>query len=156
MKFWNSLSSREKFTVGYGVPLILLVICYVFYLQPLNENLKQLRIDVPQKSAELEWAKHKIENASDILGSDPSTSDDSPSPILTLIENRAIETNIKNAIQRVQPSGNQTVKIWFQDVVGDSWFEFINHLARDRIAVEAATLTRTENGKMNVRVTLDR
>ncbi len=47
-------------------------------------------------------------------------------------------------------------KSWFRDVVADHWFEFVNGLVFDGISVVTATLTRSKDGKMNVRVTFTR
>ena len=74
---------------------------------------------------------------------------------MTIIESHAIESEIKNAIQRVRPD-KQQIKLWFRDVVADYWFEFVNGLAFDGISVVTAAFTRSKNGKMNVRVTFTR
>jgi type II secretory pathway component PulM len=153
MKFWTELTSRERFVLGIGMPLMLLIMSYYLYGQPLSANLERLRIDVPRKAAELAWAKHEIDNASKRLN--VSSVNQPNRPILTVIESIAIQADVKNAIQRVQPD-NQQVKMWFQDVISNHWFEFVNRLALEGIFVDSATLSHTKPGKMNVRATLVR
>jgi len=151
MEFWNNLNSRERTVIGFSIPLVFLVAVYFYYWEPMSEKLDRLRIEVPEKAAELAWAEYEIGISSEWLKK--SVSNGSRTPILTVIEAHAIKFDVKNAIQRVQPDELQ-VKLWFQEVVADQWFKFINRLVADGISVDSATLSRTKNGKMNVRVTL--
>jgi type II secretory pathway component PulM len=153
MKFWTELSARERLIIGYSIPLLMLVVGYLYFWQPMADKLDRLRVEVPQKTAELAWAEHELEKASEWLTSVDSQGNQKP--LLTIIESRAIESRIKNEIQRAQPNERQ-VKLWFQDVVADHWLGFVNRLSLDGISVESATLTRAKDGKINVRVTFAR
>ena len=153
MKFWTDLSSRERFIIGYSIPVLVLVVGYLYFWQPMADKLVRLRVEVPQNTAELAWAEHELEKAGEWLTSVDSRGNQKP--LLTVIESRAIEAGVKNEIQRAQPDERQ-VKLWFQDVVADHWLGFINRLSLDGITVESATLTRAKDGKINVRVTFAR
>ena len=154
MQLWANLNSREKIIIGYGIPLVLGVVFYLYLWVPTHEKLDQLRLSVPKRSAELAWMNHEIEQARPWLGANSGESE--TKPILTVIESHAIQSNIKSEIQRVQPVDNNQVKMWFKEVVADRWFGFIKQLEQDGISVDAATITRAATGKVNVQVTLKR
>ena len=154
MGFWTNLSKREKGIIALGIPLLLLAIFYYYLWVPTVDKLNRLQSELPLKSAEYAWMKYEIENAKPWLGVTPEEA--SSKPILTVIESRAIEVQIKTTIQRVQPGQEQEVKMWFQEVPADKWFRFVNQLDLDGVSVDAATITRTTNGKVNIRVTFKR
>ena len=154
MKFWTDLSEREKNIILIGFPLFFLILLYYYLWEPVNQELDEFNVELPLKAAELAWMKHEIESANPWLNA--ANEDSATKPILTIIETRAIAHKVKSSIQRVQPDQNQQVKMWFQNVSADSWFGFISQLAIDGISVDAATITRTIDGKVNVRVTFKR
>ena len=150
---WAGLSSRERLIISVAIPVSLLVVGYLYAWQPIQDRLERLRLEVPQKSAELAWIKNELGNSAHLLGNQMVADH---GPILTIIEKRAIETRIKPAIQRVQPQSNDQVQIWFNEVFANNWFVFVKLLLADGIQVESATLTRTKNGNVNARVTFSR
>ena len=60
MQFWKQLSPRERFIIGYSVPLVILAAGYLYYWQPMAQALERLRAETPQKAAVLAWAKHEM------------------------------------------------------------------------------------------------
>ena len=154
MKIWKSLSSRERLIVKLGFPCLFALLFYYYYWQPNLEKLNYLRTDVPQQKATLAWMQHQIEEAEPHLAQPANQS--ASLPLLTVIERAAIQTRVNNAIQRVQPGGDGSVKIWFQDIAADSWFQLIDLLAKSGIGVEATNITRSTAGLITIRVTLVR
>jgi type II secretory pathway component PulM len=154
MKFWNGLNSREQAVIGLGLPLVLVVAVYLYYWQPAKQHLDNLRIQVPQKTAELAWVRHEIGKAEQWLGARASGGENQA--ILTIIEIRAIASGVKASIQRVQPTNAKEVQMWFREAPADGWLNFVNLLRIDGISVESATLTRAKLGRINVRVTFSR
>ena len=154
MAFWAKLNSRERFIVGVGFPLTLLFVGYLYYWQPLVQDLNSLRQQIPKKIVELAWVEHKITQAGALIATKSVSSTDAP--MLTVIEAQAIQSNIKSSIQRVQPAENQQVKMWFEDVIADHWLKFVEQLDRKGIAIESAIVSRTKKGRVNVRVTFKR
>ena len=154
MKFWAGLSARERAIVGFGMPIVLILTVYLYYWEPAIQRLQQLRVQVPQKNAELAWIRHELKQAEGWLGGAGQAG--GGQAILTIIEGRAIASGVKASIQRVQPNSAQEVQIWFREAPADAWLEFVNLLGADGIAVQSATLTRAKPGRINARVTFSR
>lgn len=148
------MNPREKFLVGLAFPAILVVAGYLYVWAPTYQRVQALRIELPLKAAEYAWMEHQLKMAEPLLAVDPDTG--AAQPVLTIIEQRAIETGVKASIQRVQPNEDQSVKMWFEDVPADNWLQFVERLSVDGIAVDSATLTRKEEGIVSVRVDFKR
>ena len=154
MKFWSGLGARERAIIGLGLPVVLFVAIYLYYWEPMVKELDHLRVQVPQKTAELVWIRHALKQAEPWLGSPDQGSEGRA--ILTLIEGRAIASGVKTSIQRVQPTSTNEVQMWFREAPADGWLRFVNLLGVDGISVQSATLTRVKEGRINVRVTFSR
>jgi type II secretory pathway component PulM len=154
MDAWKNLSQREKTLVGLVIPAFLLVIGYLYLWLPTQENLARLKAELPLKAAEFAWMEHELKLAESLMARKENA--DSVQPILTVIERRAIESQVKKSIQRVQPTDNSEVKLWFQDVTADSWLRFVEQLSVDGISVDSATISRKSDGIVNVRATFVR
>lgn len=154
MDAWNNLSNREKSLVGIGLPLVLLIIFYLYFWQPTRDELNRLRHLVPEKTATLAWMQHQLNQPQNNQAT--SNVQNKDAPLLTIIENVAIETAIHGAIQRVQPGSSGEVEIWYQEVVADQLFLWIDKLALNAVSVESATVTRATPGLVSARVKVNR
>ncbi|MEM7195374.1 MAG: type II secretion system protein M [Pseudomonadota bacterium] len=152
VKFWQTLSAREKWIIKLGFPLVLALVFYFYYWEPNLRKLENLRLAVPQQRATLAWMEHEINQAGPYL-TKPAKEKDSR-PILTLIERSATKSGIKNALERVQPGTNGEVKLWFQDANADQWFKMVDFFTSYGISIEAATITRADPGFVTARLTV--
>ncbi len=152
----SNLSPREKMLVGLVIPVTLLIVFYYYVWLPTEERIAQLRLEVPQKKAELAWMEHEIALAAPWLGTVEIEAGESGQPILTVIEQRAAQAGIRGEIQRVQPLQDARVRIWFKEVVADSMLRFVDSITVDGLSVYEASLTRAADGRINARITLQR
>ena len=148
------MSQREKTLVGLVIPAFLLVIGYLYVWLPTHQNLARLKTELPLKAAEFAWMEHELTLAEPLMTRKENAG--SVQPILTVIERRAIESQVKKSIQRVQPADSSEVKLWFQDVAADNWLRFVEQLSGDGISVDSATITRKSEGVVNIRATFVR
>lgn len=154
MNWWQNLSARERLLTGLILPLVAVILFYLYLWQPTHSEVKRLRLSVPEKSATLAWMNHRLAGA-DI--SRDEVADESPGgPILTVIERVAIAAGVKPAIQRVQPGNDGSVEVWYQEVVADQLFRWIDQLADTGVIVQTATITRLTPGLVSARVKVSR
>ena len=128
---------------------------YYYVWQPTEERITQLRLEVPQKKAELAWMEHEIAIAAPWLGKVEIAGGNSQ-PILTVIEQRAAQAGVRGEIQRVHTLQDARVRIWFKQVVADSMRRFVDSITVDGLSVHEASLTRASDGRINARITLQR
>jgi len=130
MTAWTNLSSREKLLVGIGLPLVLIIIFYLYFWQPTRDELARLQRLVPEKTATLAWMNHQLQQPQ-------------------------INQGTKIAANQGGPLLSE-VEIWFQDVVADQLFRWIDKLALNAVTIDSATVTRATPGLVTARVKLSR
>ncbi len=154
LNWWNNLNQREKLLIGFGVPLLLVVVFYLYMWQPVSKELSQLRLKVPENTATLAWMNHQLAGLKQSSASKPSQNQNQP--LLTVIEQVAIRSRVKDAIQRVQPGNDGSVEIWFQEAVADQLFNWIEQLSGNEVSVLSATITRATPGLVSARIKVNR
>ena len=154
MDKWNSLSKRERILVGVAFPLVFVILFYFYFWQPVVSDLGKLRLGVPEKNATLAWMRNRLANAGS--ANETAAESDRDAPLLTVIEQVAITSGVKAAIQRVQPGSDGSVEIWFQEVVADQLLRWVDQLSGSGIAVDTATITRASPGMVSARIKLRR
>ncbi|MGI9318017.1 MAG: type II secretion system protein GspM [bacterium] len=154
MDWWKNLNQREKLLMSFGGPLLLVVMFYLYMWQPVSVERGQLRLKVPENNATLAWMNHQLAGLKQSPKSTEST--DQKQPLLTVIEQAAIKSKIKDAIQRVQPGNDGSVEIWFQEAIADQLFRWIDQLSVNNIAVVSATITRATPGLVSARIKVNR
>ncbi len=154
MMGWNTLSQRERMLVGVILPLVCVVLFYLYLWQPTHTEVSRLRLSVPEKNANLAWMRNRLAGADP--GDRSQAAPASGGPLLTEIERVAIAAGVKDAIQRVQPGNDDTVELWFQEVVADQLFRWVDQLSGSGIAVDTATITRASPGLVSARVKVRR
>lgn len=153
--WWKSLSARERSLVRFGSAAVAAMLFYLLVWEPKVQELRRLRMEVPQLRATLAWMQEEIRQAEPLIrrGKQPEKGG---GPLLTVIEQAAQRTGVREAIQRMQPAEGGQVKVWFQDVAADDWLRWLDNLARQKVGVAAATITRSGEGLVSVRVTVSR
>ncbi|MBU0484747.1 MAG: type II secretion system protein M [Proteobacteria bacterium] len=118
MAFWEKWSNRERLMVVGCSLFILLAVAYLLVLEPFYSGLDEYRRQVPGQRAELAWmqsASLRIKElggpAADIVGQNASP--------LAAVDRAARKMKIDSAIKRVEPGDNETVKVWFDEVLFD-------------------------------------
>lgn len=154
MIWWRNLNQRERMLVGLGVPVLMVIMFYLYLWQPVAEDIDRLRIKVPENNATLAWMNHQLSSIDKSSASQESST--TGQPLLTVIEQVAIRTKVKDAIQRVQPGNDGSVEIWFQEAAADQLFSWIDQLANNKIAVLSATITRATPGLVSARIKVNR
>jgi len=76
--------------------------------------------------------------------------------LLTIIEQTAAQSNLRNVIKRIQPDEDDSVKVWLTDAYFDPWVQWVETLKQQGIEVVAATVNRGKEETVSVRVTFQR
>jgi len=149
----QNLNTRERLLILVGIPLVLLVMFYLYLWEPLHLDRARLRTDLPEREATLAWMQHKLADSSSLT---VTSAQKDTRPLLTVIEKLAIAARIQRSIQRVQPGSNGSVEIWFQEGVADQLFSWIDQLSVRGVFIESATITRGTPGIVAARIKVSR
>nr|WP_041595716.1 type II secretion system protein M [Halorhodospira halophila] len=157
-RFWSARNPRERWLLGSGGLLVLVVVPYVAVWEPLTERRDQLQAQVAEQRQDLAWMRSAAEEIhahdGDNGSAEPVTDERS---LLSLVDRAAREAGIDDQLSRVQPDGDGTLRVWMDRVPFDELMNWLDGLQRAAgVEVDALTVERTqEDGLVNVRLTLE-
>jgi len=154
MSYWNNLSSRERLIVGWGLFVVVAVAIYVGILEPRYQRLDSLRQMVPARQQDLAWMEAQLLQHRALLNSRGGQGQSERLPLLTMVEQTATRAKLRSNITRMQPAQAGAVRVWFGDVYFDPWLVWLDGLRKNGVQVDAANVTRSQDGKVNIRLTL--
>ncbi|MCA1798806.1 MAG: type II secretion system protein M [Xanthomonadaceae bacterium] len=153
-QWFNALAPRERRLVAFGAAAVVLLIAYIAVVEPLAQRRAQLEQGVAAQRTLLAWMNEVAGQVSP-PGAQQVGSGDS---LFATVDRSARATVLAEALQRLQPEGQQTVRVWLDNAQFDELVRWIGTLEREhRIMVSVLTIERTqESGLVNARLTLER
>jgi len=155
-QFWINLSTREQRILAIGGVVAALIVVYTLLWAPWQDALQRLRSQVPSKYATLSWMREQAREIKPLMASQKDKKEDDV-PLLTVVERTAESAKTRNVIRRMAPGDQENqVRIWLTEADFDSWLVWLEQLRKQGIEVVSATITRTNEDKVTIRVTLQR
>jgi type II secretory pathway component PulM len=155
-QIFGNLNARERQVLALGAVVFMLILVYTLVWAPWHDALRRLRIQVPAKQATLSWMQEQAKQAKPLLklGNNKSKND---VPLLTVVETTAATAKMRNVIRRMSPGDQEgQVKVWLTDASFDSWLLWLEQLRTEAVEVISSTISRSEGGKVTIRMTLQR
>ncbi len=154
-EYFSSLSTRERLLTIAAIIIGLILIAYIYLWEPKMRQLQQLRTQqLPQSEQTLAWVKQALGRAKTQGASGNKKIIEGP--LLTIIEQTAEMAKVNTSIRRMQPSQNQDVKIWMDDVEFDRWLVWLDFLKRQNVFVSRTSIINKSPGLVDIRLTLSR
>jgi type II secretory pathway component PulM len=155
IQYWKGISDRERVIVSLGFVAVVGILAYAYVWVPWHQRLDGLRQQVPAQKRTLAWMENTAQQIKPYLARSRQTGNEKSIPILTVIDDTANASGLRDTIRQIQPGNDSEVKVWFQDVGFDGWLGWVARLQKNGVFVSAVSVTRsqTEN-TVNVRVTL--
>ena len=102
------------------------------------------------------WMQEQAAQVDSLLQKEAITKQLDNQPLLTVIEGSAQRSGLNKHIRRMAPGENGQVQIWLTDVEFDKWINWLEQLRTLGIEVNTASVNRTKDNRVTVRVTLQR
>ena len=156
--WWNSVSEREHWLVGGGTVLAAMLLIYALLWQPFHKQLQGLRQAVAAQRQELAWMRQAAVEVKRL-----SAAESSPMPrrgeqqsLLTLVDQTARTAGLGAAIKRIEPQGNDKLRVQFEQVSFDQLIRWLGSMEQEyRVTLVNATVDRQlETGRIDVRLVL--
>lgn len=154
MKDWFlSLAPRERRIVAAGAVVLIAVVVWMAVVEPLQQRRAQMEQGVATNRALIAW----MNQVGGSLGAGPRRVGNGDS-LFAAVDRSARATALAGSLQRVQPEGQTTVRVWLDNAPFDELVRWVGALERDQgIAVSALSVERTQTaGLVNARLTLER
>lgn len=158
IKDWlASLEQREQRLVIAGAVLATIMILYLAIWSPLSSSVENLRVTTRDQETTLVWMRQAAQQVKKLRGSSRGAKPASGQSLLTLVDSTAKAGRLGTAVKRVQPDGEQKVRVWmeaasFDDVI--RWLVLLE--SRHGIGIESTVFEVKENpGRVDVRLVLE-
>lgn len=156
MKAWFlGLAPRERLMVSGAAVVVLLLLVYLLVIEPLQQRRALLERGVVAQRELLTWMRDAVVP---LRGNTDAPANSRGQSLFAVVDRSARATVLAGALQRVQPEGQGSVRVWFDDASFDDLVRWIATLQREHgVSVNALAVQRTDTaGLVNARLTLER
>jgi general secretion pathway protein M len=159
--YWNSLQPRERRVLIAGAVALFLLIAYAGIWEPYRSGLQELRESVVEKRELRTWmqqAANEIQRLRGIKGRGGNGGAKSSGSLLALVDSTARGNQLGDALKRIQPDGQDAVRVWLEEAKFDDVLRWFESLRRQQgLIIDEAVVERLDvPGRVNVRVVLAR
>lgn len=159
MKEWfENLQPRERlYVIGGGICLLILLL-YTMVWAPLSSKVTSARKTVAQQREDLEWMRAASEQVQKLGLNRPSARGSRNRSLLAVVDQDIQAAQLKSALQRMEPEGSQSVKIWINKGSFDALIGMLGKLETEQgVSVKSLSINPTDTqGLVDARVTLTR
>lgn len=160
MRDWfDSLEPREQLSIGVAAVFIALAILYFGVWSPLASSQASLTTSVAtweRALAELRPLKQAVRSAGN--GSQPAAG--SGQSLVVVVDTTLSQHNLSGALQRSQPTGQNGIRVEFEDAAFDDLVRWLGELSsRYGMQVQSGNFsapTQDVPGRVNASLTLER
>ena len=155
--WWHALVAKERRIVGIGAVLAVLLLGWALVWHPLAIKRIQLQQDVDNQRRDLAYVRlGAAEIQSQHAAGSRSLAGRQGKSLLALADASARSSGLEKALKRVEPIGERSVRVTFDDASFDAMMRWIEALSRT-YGIEASDLSANRAdgiGRVNARVTL--
>ncbi len=153
LAYWNARTQRERFVLAVGAVALALMLGYALLWYPARQGVTQLQNTLPQLRADLNAMRVQSEEFARLRQAAPKSRLDAAG-MRTAVQATAAKRGIDRAIERMDMTGADRMRIVLGSVPFESWIGWVDSLQRDhQIVIEAAridTLGRPGFAKVEV------
>jgi len=158
-KWWSTLQAREKKVLGFGSVAFVVLMGYLFLVEPLMEQREQLTTRVAAQknlksylekvAAEAKSLRSNASGTKKLSGSGKDT-------LLAVVSKTSRQNGIKESMKRITPEGSKKARIWLEDASFDQMVSWITAVSRSyAISVENINVTAEDMpGQVRAKLTL--
>jgi len=155
--WWNQLQPRQQVLLAAAGVVLVAVFLFTMVWEPLAEAREQERNRVAQQQALADWLE-AVEPIARSLREERARrpGDLADRSLLGRVDETARAAGLAGAIQRIEPGGDDRVRVWLEEADFPTLMEWLSDSATEQgIFVEQFTAERADSpGTSNVRMTL--
>ena len=159
MKEWfNGLEANERRMLVGGGALLLVMLFYVGLWEPLHNKVDSLRVSTAKQEAELSWMRSAAQEVKQLRGRGGQRAKPANGQsLLTLVDRTAKTGRLGTALKRVQPDGDNKVRVWLEAASFDDTVRWLTTLeTRHGISAVSSVFQALENsGQVDARLVFE-
>lgn len=158
MKEWlANLAPRERRIMVGGAVVLVLLLFYLIIWQPLHTGVAQMRTSVAEQRDTLRWMREAAAEVKSLATSGGQGSAGlGGRSLLAVVDQSARSSNLGPALKRVEPEGQNSVRVRLEGASFDAMVGWLSGLARSsQVFATSLSIERADaNGQVDARVTL--
>ncbi|MCP4407041.1 MAG: type II secretion system protein M [Gammaproteobacteria bacterium] len=157
--WWLTLQPRERMTLTAAAVFIALALLYLLAVEPFLKHRANMAQRIQAKQQELIWMQQASQQVKQLRTDSSRTRRViNNRSLLSVVDSSARRQNIRKPIQRIEPEGNNGVRLWIQDANFDILVRWLGSLNTEHsVDVVRATISRTDTpGRVDSRLSLQR
>lgn len=155
LQIWFSqLQTRERQLVIAGLIVFGIFLPYQLIWSPLLERAVRLQEQVNKQTQNLQWMRAAMQEAQQLQGSSGRRQSGS---LLSQVEQTASQNKLRGSIRKIQPEGEQGVRIWMDNASFDDVLMWLERLQK-QYGIEVADFSverQAQEGRVNLRLLLE-
>jgi len=148
MKAWfMSLEANERRMLLSGGGLLLVMLLYVGIWEPLTNKVDSLRVSTAEQQSLLAWMRGAAKEVKQLRGrGGQQAKPASGGSLLSLVDRTAKSGRLGGALKRVQPDGDNKVRVWLEAANFDDLVRWLSALeTRHGVHVESSVFQALED-----------
>lgn len=153
---WEQMQPRERRMLAGGGAATVLLLLYALLWDPFQADLAQLEERVAAQRGTLAWMQGAAAEARALRGSARPTN--GSRSLLALADETAKSHQLGEAVKRVQPDGQHTVRVWLEGAAFDDVLRWLDALSGNHgVKIAGLNVERiaASPGRVNARVALE-
>jgi general secretion pathway protein M len=155
--WFYGLQPREKLYLLGGVAAFVLILVYFSLWQPLTASVARLNETVTQQQTDLAWMQTAASSIGQLQQQNSQRGGGNRS-MLSAVDQAINTANLKGGLQRMEPDGQNSVKLWLIKSPFDEIVAMLGQLEQAQgIAIQTLAMTSSDGaGLVDARITLVR
>lgn len=154
ISWWSAQSKRDQTWLTVGALFLLLLTLYSGLISPYLSAQQKLEQSVEKKQQLLVWIQNQSTQLRALGGQTNQSHRDGKQSLLSLIDSSAKRLQLAQHLSRVEPDGENSVKVWIDAVEFSQLIRWYGELySRHGISVDNLILDNGEPGLVKARAT---
>nr|VFK22080.1 MAG: general secretion pathway protein M [Candidatus Kentron sp. MB]VFK27682.1 MAG: general secretion pathway protein M [Candidatus Kentron sp. MB]VFK74387.1 MAG: general secretion pathway protein M [Candidatus Kentron sp. MB] len=150
----DTLKPRERIVLAIGAVTIPLSLLWFLVIQPLDHRVRYLTQQVSHQQAELQWMQRAAE-AITRLRENAGTDAPGSESLLMIVDDNAKKVGISRALKRIEPIGQEGVRVWLEDVAFQDLLRWLGNLRVRGVRADSIAIERRKTpGLVHAKATL--
>lgn len=153
--WWNNLQPREQRVLGIGGIALVLLLGWGVVWEPWQREMARLEHSVAEQEALLAWMRQAASEVKQLRGSGGAATRTNGQSLLALADSTARAAGLAERVNRIQPDGQGTVRVWLDGVAFDAMLLWLDDLRQYGVSVDGLAVDReSAAGRVNARLVL--
>ena len=142
---WSELQPRDQRILRYSAVIVSLLVFYLFVVEPVQsgrENAEQRLRSVQEAYAVAQ------RQAFDLKAAASGAYSSNSGPLLTLVESSAQQQGLRNALQRLQPSGDNQIQVSLEGASYEQLMQWLSNLRRQGVRAQRVDIQQDRNSDL--------